>query len=218
MVSVTVLLSLSKFKRADYLLPAYPGFALAAGCLTERAFNRLSDERRRRWLVAGTSSVCGAAVVVWMCVLNTIVPTLDAERTKHGFAVAIRQCAPAPGEVLFFRVEDHLLAFHLGRPTSSFLEWENLNVWAGRPGAHHIVMPAECAAKWRQYISSGTLEELIRFTDRTDRERPRDLVLVRTHANGSIAGDGRASAADFPRTDQHGAPVLQSVGRAGVDH
>ena len=27
MVSVTVLLSLSKFKRADYLLPAYPGFA-----------------------------------------------------------------------------------------------------------------------------------------------------------------------------------------------
>jgi 4-amino-4-deoxy-L-arabinose transferase-like glycosyltransferase len=217
MVSVTVLLSLSKFKRADYLLPAYPGFALAVGCLAERACNLLSEERRRRWLVVGTVIVCAVAVVVWSCLLNTVVPALDAERTKQSFAKAIRQCVPVPEEVLFFRVEDHLLAFHLGRPTSGFLEWENLEVWAGRSGTHHIVMPAECAAQWRQYISSGTLEELIRFTDRSDRERPRDLVLVQTNANGSVAGDRRAATTNLPRTDQHGASVLQSVGGAGID-
>ena len=48
--------------------------------------------------------------------------------------------------MLLFRVEDHLLAYHLGRPLNTFLEWENLNIWVGRPGSHVVLMPAECAA------------------------------------------------------------------------
>jgi hypothetical protein len=95
-------------------------------------------------------------------------------------AAEIRTVAPTPEQILFFRVEDHLLAYHLGRPLNTFLEWENLDIWTGRPGPHHILMPAECAAAWRQYISSGELDEVLRYTDRTDRRRPHDLVLMRT--------------------------------------
>jgi len=118
--------------------------------------------------------------VAWGVAERTIIPRFDAEREKRSFAAAIRAVAPRPTQILFFRVEDHLLAYHLGRPLNTLLEWENLDIWAGRAGSHHILMPADCAVAWRQYITSGDLDEVLRYTDRTDRQRPRDLVLMRT--------------------------------------
>ena len=82
--------------------------------------------------------------------------------------------------MLFFRVEDHCLAWHLGRPQNTFREWENLDVWAGRLGPNFIVMPAECADAWPQYITSGALDEVLRYTDLTERRTPRPLALMRT--------------------------------------
>jgi 4-amino-4-deoxy-L-arabinose transferase-like glycosyltransferase len=212
LITVTALLSLSRFKRADYLLPAYPGLAILLGCLGERACFAVDSScraRRLRWAVLST---CVTAVAIWAVLIHTVIAGLDSERSKQQFAVDIRAVAPAPEPILFFRVEDHLLGFHLGGSLNSFLEWENLDVWAGRPGAHFIVMPAECADAWRQYITSGTLEELTRFRDVTDRRRPRDLVLVRTHANGSIAHAIGPSAPHLARGDQRASAGIQPSG------
>jgi hypothetical protein len=179
-VTVVLILSASRFKRADYLLPGYPGAAIWIGCVGERVFQSWRSSHRGKWLLAGSVGILATTVVVWGVFLQTVVPRMDAEREKRTFAAAIRQAVPSPELVLLFRVEDHLLAYHLRRPLNTFLEWENLDVWAGRAGTHHILMPAECAAVWRQYITSGELDEVLRFTDRTDRHRPRNLVLMRT--------------------------------------
>ena len=63
---------------------------------------------------------------------------------------------------MFFRTEDHLLYFHLGRPIHTFLEWENLDVWAGRPGPHYVIMDPACAAEWPAHVTAGRLEEVLR--------------------------------------------------------
>jgi hypothetical protein len=151
--------------------------------------------------------------------LHVTVPRLDAEREKQTFAAAVRAVAPRPGLVLLFRVEDHLLAYHLGRPLNTFLEWENLDVWVGRPGPHYVLMPAECAAGWRQYITSGTLDETLRYTDRTDRRRPRDVVLMRTRPNPKSGSDGPADrpTAGQQGADQRAAAGVQPGGRPGPD-
>src|SRR6185369_4044132 len=48
------------------------------------------------------------------------------------------------GMVIFFRTEDHALAFHVGRPLDTILEWENLEVWASQPMPVYFVMPPDC--------------------------------------------------------------------------
>jgi 4-amino-4-deoxy-L-arabinose transferase-like glycosyltransferase len=218
--TILFLLSLSKFKRADYLLPAYPGVAVWLGCVGERLYQRWRLPNRARWLALGACGAMAAIVAGWALFLNVTVPQLDAEREKHSFAAAIRAVAPRPEQVLFFRVEDHLLAFHLGRPLNSFLEWENLSVWMERLETHHVLMPAECANEWRQYITSGSLDEVLRYCDRTDRHRPRDLVLMRTHPGPKTNGnDGPADrpTAGKQGTGQHAAAGLQPGGGTGAD-
>jgi hypothetical protein len=223
LLTILVLLSASRFKRADYLLPAFPGAAIWLGCVGERLFCGWRSPVRGRWLALGTGGALAAIVTGWIVFLNVAVPKLDAEREKHSFAAAIRAVAPRPELVLFFRVEDHLLAYHLGRPLNTFLEWENLDVWAGRPSRHHVLMPAECAAVWRQYTTSGALDEVLRYTDRTDRHRPRDLVLMRTRPyprpGETESADGPADrpAAGQQGADQRAAAGVQPGGRAGHD-
>jgi 4-amino-4-deoxy-L-arabinose transferase-like glycosyltransferase len=165
------LLSLARFKRADYLLPLLPALALLGGALGERFVQQWSG-RCQRWawgVLAGAVVVCVAG---WSIYRFTHETQHDADRSLHHFAAAIRQ--HTAGLVLFFRVEDHTLAFHLGRPLNTFLEWENLDIWAGRPGTHYIVMPADCARDWPAHLTQGQLVELIRY------DGPRPLVLVRT--------------------------------------
>jgi 4-amino-4-deoxy-L-arabinose transferase-like glycosyltransferase len=213
LVVLVLLLSASRFKRADYLLPAFPGAALWLGCVGERLYQHWRSPRRARWLTAATGGVLAASVVAWVTFLHSAVPRLDARSEKRTLAAAIRAVAPAPEQVLLFRVEDHLLAYHLGRPLNTFLEWENLDVWAGRPGRHHILMPAECAAAWRQYISSGGLEEVLRATDRTDRQRPRDLVVMRTRPRPADPPTGPTDVrAERPPARQQGADQRAAAG------
>jgi 4-amino-4-deoxy-L-arabinose transferase-like glycosyltransferase len=223
LVTVVVLLSASRFKRADYLLPAFPGAALWLGCVGERALGPLRSPVRNRRLAGGVAGVWVTALVGWGAVLHTVVPRLDAEHEKRTFAAAVRSVAPPPEQILLFRVEDHLISYHLGRPLNTFLEWENLDVWAGRPGRHHILMPAECASAWPEYISSGELQEVLRFADPTDRQRPRDLVLMRTRPYAAGEPTGRTDvhadrpASDQQRADQRPAAGIQSGGGSGAD-
>jgi 4-amino-4-deoxy-L-arabinose transferase-like glycosyltransferase len=219
LLTILLLLSASRFKRADYLLPAYPGAAIWLGCIGERQLQVWRSPHRARWLALGVAGATAAVVASWAVYLNVVVPRQDAEHGQRSFAAAIRVVAPQPAQILLFRVEDHLLTYHLGRPLNTFLEWENLDIWAGRPGPNFVLMPAECAAEWRQYITSGALAEVLRFSDRTDRRRPHDLVLMRTRPASENRTDGTAARppADQQGTDQHAAAGLQPGGCAGND-
>jgi 4-amino-4-deoxy-L-arabinose transferase-like glycosyltransferase len=178
LLTMAGVLSLFRFKRADYLLPAMPGAALFLGCVAERWYQ--SSLHRRR-LSVGLATVLAGCLIGWWVYLDVLLPGKEPAREYKRFAAEIRRHAPAPALVLFFRAEAHALAFHVGYPINTFLEWENLDIWAGRPGNHFIVMPAECAAEWPRHVTSGRLEEVLRSTDLEGagrRERP--LVLMRT--------------------------------------
>jgi 4-amino-4-deoxy-L-arabinose transferase-like glycosyltransferase len=177
------LLSCAGFKRADYLLPAYPGAALVIGCAVERWAR---TQFRLRSVIAGTAFVGVACAAGWWVYVERVLPLQELSREHQRFASEIRQRAPAPQLVLFFRAEAHALAFHVGNPVDTFLEWENLDIWAGRPG-YYIVMPPECAAEWPRHVKSGALQEVLRNYDLPGAEHhEHPLVLLRTQP-GQVA-------------------------------
>ena len=106
--------------------------------------------------------------------------------------------------VIFFWAEAHLLAFHLGQPLTSFVEWDRLDAWVGLPHSTYVVMPADCLAESPKYLTHGTLEAVIHTTDLAAAmsQRPnlvrlagklgldtheRSYVLVRTHCRPPLA-------------------------------
>lgn len=179
LIVIVAILSFAKFKRADYLLPAYPGLALMLGCGIERISQQWSAVRQRYFGIAFAACIVAAAVA-WMWRLHVDLPKREPQREQRTFARHIREAAPQPQVILFFRAEAHDLAFHLGRPLNTFLEWENLDVWASRPGPNYIVMPPECAAEWSRHVHSGKLEEIARNTDFSAGWHEKPLVLLRT--------------------------------------
>ena len=158
-LSIAGVLSCAQFKRADYLLPAYPGVAILLGCAGERLLAE-SPRLVRRVSLAGLGIVLFGVIGTWTWLIQVEHPRLEQVRESKTFALRVREIAPAPPPPLFFRVESHALAFHLGRPINTFLEWENLDIWAGRPGPHYILMPPEAAAEWQENVTSGRLDEV----------------------------------------------------------
>ena len=123
---MVAVLSCSRFKRADYLLPAYAGAAIFVGCAVERWYLTRSATTRRR-------AACGFALTLallpawWVGFDHFVTADEAAARAQAPFAGAIRTAAPAPQPVLLFRVESHLLAYHLGRPVHTLVEWTDLD-------------------------------------------------------------------------------------------
>jgi 4-amino-4-deoxy-L-arabinose transferase-like glycosyltransferase len=165
--SILLLLSCMSFKRADYLLPAYPGAALFLGCVAEQEWQKRSAAVRGR-LAWGFFTILGFCAAGWGIYAGRSVAAPAAE-----FASAIRARTERP--VVFFRVEDHELAFHVGRPMDSLVEWDNLDAWLARRRSFWVVMPAECAAQRDRHLKQGHLEEVLRRQDRP-------LVLLRPAA------------------------------------
>jgi 4-amino-4-deoxy-L-arabinose transferase-like glycosyltransferase len=161
---ILVLLSLMSFKRADYLLPAYPGAALFLGAVVERWWQDRSGTARMRW-AWGFFLILAVCAASWGFYAGRV-----SDDSAVRFAEAIRARTDRP--VVFFRVEDHELAFHVGRPVDSLVEWENLDAWLARGARFAVLMPAESAAKRDRYLKHGRLEEVLR-----DRHWP--LVLLR---------------------------------------
>jgi hypothetical protein len=157
-----LLLSCAGFKRADYLLPAYPGAALLLGCVAERWYQAAVHRRR---LLAAFGLIVAGCLVTWTVVLHHVLPQQEPALEQKTFAHAIREHIPQPGFVHFFRAESHVLAFHVGYPIDTFLEWENLDIWTRTPGTHYIVMPVDAAAEWQDHVTSGRLVEVLRNTD-----------------------------------------------------
>src|SRR5439155_6879921 len=181
-----LLLSSMRFKRADYLLPAFPGAAWLLGCAAEAWYR----ERPSRRLAVAFCSVAGVTVALWLGYITLIVPMIEGTRTHRRFAQEVRR--HTGDQVLFFRAEAHNAAFHVGQPLAPLLEWENLDIWAGRPRTTYVVMPPECEREWRNHIHAGVLEVVVRSEDLAPRPLPawlplgeldnreRPLVLMRT--------------------------------------
>ena len=218
LVSTVAVLSCARFKRADYLLPAYPGLALLVGCTLERWWGEAPAWIRRPATI-GFAGVVAAVIALWGCVLHIELPAREAEREQKSFASAIRGVAPAPQVILFFRTECHALVFHLGRPVNTFLEWENLDVWAGREGPHYIVMSPECADEWPLHVTSGKLERVLSNTELAGGRHEKPLVLMRTRPNAeSCNAASRQQTGDCRCAAERGDSDLQSGRKIVREH
>jgi hypothetical protein len=99
--------------------------------------------------------------------------------------------------ILFFRAEAHALAFHVGPPIDTILEWENLDIWSSRPGTYYVVMPPENADEWQRHLKLGQLEEVLRSSELVSGGHAHPLVLLRTRPG---AGPLRESVLGRQRT------------------
>jgi 4-amino-4-deoxy-L-arabinose transferase-like glycosyltransferase len=179
LVTIFLLMSAMRFKRGDYLLPAFPGAALFLGCMAEQGYQVVT---RRHWLALGFGVILAGCGVGWAVYLEHQLPADEPERECVRFASQVREYAPAPEEVHFFRTENHTLAFRVGRPLTLFVEWERLDDLAARPEPSYIVMPEKVAREWPRFLKAGGLEEIARNTDlpgAAHHEKP--MVLFRTH-------------------------------------
>jgi len=212
LVAMTILLSFSRFKRSDYLLPAFPGAALFLGSTLERWY---CIQRSPKALTAAFLGVLLAVTAGWWGYVAYVLPGQERQFEFRRFAQEIRTRAPAPQLVIFFRAEAHALAFHVGRPIDTVLEWENLDVWASRPETWYIVMPPDCADEWPQYLTHGQLELVMRNADLAGGKHSRPLVLMRTRPGaGPLLRERLAHAREIqPASDRNSTTV---PGIAGV--
>ena len=179
MVMIAVL-SAAEFKRADYLLPAYPFAAIAVGAAAEAWLAAQSDPRTQIRAVRGFGGVLAAVAVGWAVMVLAVEPRREAREERSSFAAAVRAHAPAPHTILQFRMESHLLSYHLGGPLHTLVEWGDLDERLAAPGPHFVVMPPEYVFATGEIVKSRKLVEVARLEDYTRGEPSRPLVFLRT--------------------------------------
>ena len=130
--------------------------------------------------------IVGVAVG-WCVRVEHSLPAEEPFRDYRRFAAEIRGLAPAPAAVVFFQIEAHALAFHVGRPLSVVVEWEELQARIVAGQAELIVMPPDCIAQWQARLQGVWLREVLRNTDFTaDGKHERPLVLMRAGTESSV--------------------------------
>lgn len=177
--TLLVFFSLMRFKRADYLLPAYPGAALFLAAWYARSFQG-ATERVRWWVVRGIAGTVLAVMVGWMAWVEVYAPSQEPCHELRTFAAEVRRHVPPPGQVLIFRAEGHLLGFHLGRPYERLIEWDNLDVWASQPSSVYVVMQEKNFKEWEQKLEAGRLTRLVSTSDLAGQTHAEPLVLCKT--------------------------------------
>ena len=195
--AMILLLSCAQFKRADYLVPAFPGAALLLGCVTDRWYAETS--RRRLVLGAFAATVMGC-VVGWWVYVDVVLPRNEPGREQQRFAAEIRRHVPAPGRVLVFWAEPHALVFHLGRPVRILIEWDRLDAELAA-GPAYVVMPPEIAARSGEFLRKHALDEVVRNTDLSGGKHEKPLVLLRARALTSPTGTDHARTATAAAAD-----------------
>jgi len=178
LVVMVLVLSMSRFKRADYLLPAYPGAAIFLGCAIERWYLACSPRTRVRGGCAFALTI-SLLPVGWLVFDRLVTAPEEAAHEQSRFANRIRETSPAPESVILFRVESHLLAYHLGRPVHTLVEWGDLNARLREPGPHTVVTRAEFLDECRGHVAVP-FEVVARSEDLSPVRPHRPLVLLRT--------------------------------------
>ena len=157
---MVVVLSCSRFKRADYLLPAYAGAAIFLGCAARALVSHPHTGTRRR-------AACGFALALallpawWVGFDRFVTADEEAAHAQAPFARAVRTPPRPPTPVLLFRVESHLLAYHLGRPVHTLVEWSDLDARLRSAGPHFVVTRAESLDELRRHVA-GPVEVVAR--------------------------------------------------------
>src|SRR5262249_52873742 len=82
--SIFLMLSCVRFKRADYLLPAYPGAAIIVGCTLDRLCRRLECSRLI-WTGAAATVACTAALS-WVYYVDRMLPEAEPALEDKRFA------------------------------------------------------------------------------------------------------------------------------------
>jgi 4-amino-4-deoxy-L-arabinose transferase-like glycosyltransferase len=185
-LGVLVVLSTARFKRADYLLPAYPGAALFLGCTATRLATR------RAWIFDRLmpGALAAVMVVVWLVRLEVRLPAGEPFRDYRPLATVIRRLAPAPEEVLFFRTEAHALAFRVGRPLAVLVEWSDLEGRLGKAGSHYVVTPPACVTECRSRLAGVSWEVVTGTAELAGGSHERPLVLLRaTRRDGYVSAN-----------------------------
>ncbi|MDB5308248.1 MAG: arnT 2 [Gemmataceae bacterium] len=179
-VVMFAVLSAAKFKRADYLLPLFPGAAILLGSAAEAWLASRTNSRTAELAQRGFGLTAAAVLIGWQVMTFVVEPAEQAPQEKRAFAGMIRSHAPRPTEVLLFRAESHLLALHLGRPLTTLVEWHDLNDWLAGPGPRFVVMPPEYVHSTGQIVRSRKLVVVARLEDYVPGKPPRPLVFLRT--------------------------------------
>jgi hypothetical protein len=117
--------------------------------------------------------------VWWVGFDHFVTAKEQARRDPTPFAHRIRAVAPAPAPIVLFRVESHVLAFHLGRPVHTLVEWADLKARLREPGPHYVVTRTEFLDDVRQH--AGPPEVIARSEDGAAARPHRPLVLLRFH-------------------------------------
>ncbi len=182
--AIALFLSCMSFKRADYLLPAYPGVAIFLGVVIERW---LADASHTIGIVCRRLILAVLAIYLigWQVYNIALVPAEEKAWPYRAMAAEIRAQTRKP--VIFFRAETHLLMHHVGPPVDTILEWENLQWWTERPFPVYIVMPERCADEWPQHLPAGALHEVLRTSDYVHGRRDRPMIVLRTQGKAGKA-------------------------------
>lgn len=139
LVAMLLVLSASRFKRADYLIPAYPAVAIVIGCWAERWWQH-RQETTCRWVSGAFVAMLLACPLGWYLFDQQVTMAEQAKRDPIAVAKRLQDLHP-PG-IVFYRVENHLLAYQIGRPIRTLTAWDDvLTLWKSEP--HHLVVLPE---------------------------------------------------------------------------
>jgi 4-amino-4-deoxy-L-arabinose transferase-like glycosyltransferase len=189
-LGVFVVLCCARYKRPDYLLPAYPGAALFLACVALRV-----EQRWQAWAKTHHwspycilhATLCAVMVGIWLVRVERDLPAQEPYRDYRAFAAEVRRHAPPPDGVVFFRTEAHALAFHVGRPLDVFVKWEDLSDRLNQPGTHFVVMPPNCAKECADHLHGVQLVVVSRNETLAGGDHERPLVLLRAETLETIA-------------------------------
>jgi 4-amino-4-deoxy-L-arabinose transferase-like glycosyltransferase len=199
LVVVVGLLSCARFKRADYLLPAFPGAALLLGCVAQRWY----ETARHPWVWKSLfATVVLGCVAGWTVYVTAVLPRSEARLEQRRFAARIRHLVPPPERVLLFWTEPHALVFHLGREVQILIEWDRLDAELAAVENSYVIMPPEIAVLSVEHLRLTRLEEVLRNTDFTRGKHDKPLVLLRAQRLTSSPGFPHARAAAVAASDR----------------
>ncbi|MBI1916163.1 MAG: glycosyltransferase family 39 protein [Planctomycetes bacterium] len=220
-VAMAAVLSCARYKRADYLVPAYPGAALFLGCTLLRWYREGMAGGRSllpRAAPIGLAVVLAAVCAGWWARVTFFLPPLEPGREHRTFAALVRHHAPRPEPVVLFRTEAHVLAFHLGRPVRSLVFWEELDRItllsdANGKAPHFVIMPAGIARDWARCLGRVRLEEIANNCQGRDGGHEKPLVLFRIVPRVRTTGEGTASPIRTVAESRSDARTAEVAGR-----
>ena len=204
-----ILLSLARFKRADYLAPLFPGLALWLATSLWPWLQTLQAGWPHGALMGRLAATC--ALGVWCAGWGwwVSIPNQGAGHGRAELAAAISGARGSGERLVFFQVEDHLLAHHLGSTFETLVTWPPLREAASLPGGVLVVTEPERLGEGWFVDPSMRVEPVLPATSSNPTKASgKPLVCVRLRALTDKSGaEDRADAA-IPSSPIAGGPTF----------